>query len=144
VAITFISLSFSYRPALQKYPLYDGVWVVEQVIAPDTFVIDTAWVADEGNKIGEHGSHWHAITAEAIGKYLVTYSMSIKPGTPNCVLEAATFYNATQCQKCESQTKLGAGTDYQNVAGQSIIDIALNGILSLGVRNLTDAGDFLI
>lgn len=123
---------------------YDGVWVVEQVTPPDTFVINTLWVADEGVKTGEHGSHFQATTEAAIGKYLVTYSMSVKPGTPNCVLEASTFSNATQCMKCESQTKLGAGTDYQNVAGQSIIDVALNDILSFAVRNLTDAGDFLI
>jgi len=123
---------------------YDGVWVVEQVAPPDTFVISTAWGADEGDQTGEHGSHFIPTTAGAAGKYLVTYSMSVTPGSPNCVLEAATFLNADQCMKCESQTKLGAASDYQNVAGQSVLDLAVNDIISLAVRNITDNGNFII
>ena len=123
---------------------YDGVWVVEQVTPSDTFVIPTAWGADEGAKTGEHGCHFLATTSDAIGKYLVTYSLSVTPVSPNCVIEVATFYNASQCMKCESQTKLGAASDYQNVAGQSIVDIGLNDYLSIGVRNISDAGNFIV
>lgn len=123
---------------------YDGVWAVEQVIPPNTFVIATAWVADEGAKTAEHGSHFIVNTADAVGKYLLTYSLSLKPLSPNCVVEVSSFQNATQCVKCESQTKLGAATDYQNVAGQSIRVLALNDVISLAIRNITDGGDFLI
>lgn len=122
---------------------YDGVWIVEQIVA-NTFVIPTAWVADEGAKTGEHGSHFHSATATSTGKYLVMYNLSVKPLSANCVIECSVYYNATQEIKSESETKLGAITDSQNVSGFSIVDVTVNGIVSLGVRNITDAGDFLI
>ncbi|MDD5387649.1 MAG: hypothetical protein PHQ22_10690 [Sulfuricurvum sp.] len=122
---------------------YDGVWIVQQV-AVNTFVIDTAFVLDDGISVGEHGSHFHSASPTSAGKYLVTYSLSLKPNSPNCFIEASVFYNATQETKSESETKLGAITDTQNVAGFSIVDVSVNGVISLGIRNTTDTGDFVI
>ena len=123
---------------------YDGVWVVEQVIPPNTFVIDTVWVANEGAKTGEHGSHFISASALSAGKYLILYSLSITPAAANCRVEATYYCNATQEIKSESRTKLGAIGDYQNVVGFSICDIATSDVISLAIRNVTDAGDFTI
>ncbi len=129
--------------SIAKTVSYDGVWIVEQVL-PNTFVIDTPWVADEGAKPGEHGSHFQSAIATATGKYLVTYSLSVTPATANCVVEACLFYNATQQTKSVAQVKLGAVADYENLVGFSIIDVTVNGIVSLAIRNITDAGDFTV
>jgi len=123
---------------------YDGVWVVEQVIPPNTFVIPTVWVANEGAKTAEHGSHFISASALSAGKYLIQYTMSITPAAANCRVEVTYYCNATQEIKSESRTKLGAIGDYQNVVGFSICDIATSDVISLAIRNVTDAGDFTI
>jgi hypothetical protein len=122
---------------------YDGIWTVEQV-AVNTFVIPTVWVADDGASTGEHGSHFHSATATSTGKYLVAYSLSIKPSSANCNVEVSVYYGTAQQTKSESVTHLGAITDYQVVAGYCIVDVTVNGVISLGMRNTTDGGDFLI
>jgi len=122
---------------------YDGVHIVEQV-ATNTFVITVAFGGDDGASVGEHGGHFMSSTATASGKYLISYTLSLIPANPNDICEVTTFTNATQNIKGESQTKLGAVTDYQNVAGHSIKDITVNDIISIAVRNISGAGDFTI
>jgi len=80
---------------------YDGIWIVEQV-TPNTFVIDTGWVANEGAKTGEHGSHFQSATTTSTGIYLMAYSFSVIPANPNDILEVLGYLNATQCIKCKS------------------------------------------
>lgn len=122
---------------------YDGVWIVEQVAA-NTFVINTPWVADDGASVGEHGSHFHSATTTATGKYLVAYTLSVQPVVANSQVEVSLFYNATQEIASESQSRLEVAADSQIVAGFSIVDVTVNGVVSLGIRNLTDDGDFTI
>ena len=122
---------------------YDGVHIVEQV-ATNTFVITVAFGGDDGASVGEHGGHFISYTATASGKYLISYTLSLIPANPNDICEVTTFLNATQNIKGESQTKLGAVTDYQNVAGHSIKDITVNDIISIAIRNISGAGDFTI
>jgi hypothetical protein len=122
---------------------YDGVWVIEQQTT-NTFVIATAFVADDGASVGEHGSHLRATDPSATGKYTSAYSFSITPSNPNDVWEFAFYLNGVLCVKCHSQTKTGAVNDFQVVSSGSILDFTAGDYIHVAARNLTGGNDFTI
>lgn len=133
-------MSNGYVISIRGSTNYEGIWVIEHV-HDDTFVIPDTYVADDGAETADLGS---ALKVSETGIYLLNYSGSIKPANANDVVEMEAYVNAVEQLNTESQTKLGANTDFQVVTGHGLLSLTANDIVTIGVENLTGANDLTI
>ena len=120
---------------------YDGIYVIEQ-IAENTFVIDIAYVADDGASTGEQGSYLKCIGTESGGYYYCDFSITITPAQNNDVLEGTIYKNATHSNNIEIQRKTATAADYGVASCGGILSIATGDIVTLSIRNITAAQNF--
>ncbi len=119
---------------------YDGIYKIEQVAA-NTFVIQKAWVANEGAKVGHAAGYLTNASASSTGVYLACGMVSITPANPNDVFEFEFYLDTTEQTNTESQIKLGAVGDYSCATTQGIINYTAGQKLWAKVENISGAGD---
>ncbi len=122
---------------------YDGIYIIEQVAA-GTFVIDDAWVADEGAKICHAAGYLTNDVASSTGVYLTCMMLSITPANANDTFEFEFYLDTTEQVNTESQTKLLAVGDYRTTGSQGIINYTASQKLWVKVENLSGVGDLTI
>lgn len=124
---------------------YDGIWVIEQVVASTSFVIATAFVANDGASVGHAAGYLTSTDLSATGVYLVNITMNPTPATNNDAFEFEVYLDATEQLATEVQIKLGAaGTDFSVAHSQGIIEYTAGQKVWCKVENVTGAGDLTI
>ena len=122
---------------------YDGIYNIEQV-ATNTFVIQDAYVADEGAKVGHAAAYFTNTNAISTGVYLACGMASCTPANSNDVFEFEFYLDTTELTNTESQIKLGDAGDYAVAATQGIIEYTAGQKFWAKTENLSGAGDITI
>jgi hypothetical protein len=122
---------------------YDGIYLIEQVAA-NTFVIQDAWVADEGAKTCHAAAYLTNAIADSTGTYLICGMASCTPSNSNDVFEFEFYASLTELTNTECQVKLGAAGDFGVATTQGIIDYTAGQKIWVKVENYSGAGDITI
>lgn len=121
---------------------YAGVFIVNLVSDTTHFDVTAAFTAD-GTGTAEQGAALKCGVGRA-GSYIVLYSIAAFVEANNDVFDFTVFVEATRQVSCNQRRKYGVGADVGSVSGVSIITIADNDQVSLGVSNTTGEGEITI
>jgi hypothetical protein len=122
---------------------YDGIYLIEQVAA-NTFVIQKAWVADEGAKTCHAAAYLTNTVADSTGTYLICGMASCTRSNSNDVFEFEFYASLTELTNTECQVKLGSAGDYGVATTQGILDYTAGQKIWVKVENLSGSGDLTI
>ena len=107
-------------------------------------MIAKAFVADDADNEIHWGSHIKSTDAGSTGVYRLIVDVTIKPGNANDTVEMSAYQNAVYLTKLESQTKLGATTDYQSFAANCLISYTVGDVIAVSAMNVSSGSDVTI
>ncbi len=122
---------------------YDGIYNIEQVTT-NTFVIQAAWVADDGAQVGHAAAYLTNTNAISTGVYLACGMASCTPANSNDTFEFEFYLDTTELTNTESQIKLGSTGDYACATTQGIIEYTAGQKFWAKTENLSGAGDITV
>jgi len=122
---------------------YDGIYNIEQV-AENTFVIQKAWVADDGVQVGHAAAYFTNTNAISTGIYLACGTASCTPANANDVFEFEFYLDTTELTNTESQIKLGGSGDFSEASTQGIIEYTAGQKFWAKTENKSGAGDITV
>ena len=123
---------------------YDGVYIIEQVVASTSFVIQKAWVADDGASTQHAASYLTNTNAASTGIYHIGYSTSATNATNNEVFEWALFQGTSELTNTEMQRKYATGGDYGSCSALGLVSYTAGNKIWLSVQNLTAANNITL
>lgn len=118
---------------------YDGVYVIEQVVASTSFVIPKAYDSDDGASVGHAAGYLTNTASTSTGVYLVTDVVSATPATSGETFEFKFYLDTTAQNNTTSQIKLGTAADYAIASATGIIEYTAGQKLWVSVTNLSGA-----
>ena len=86
----------------------------------------------------------HELTVTKAGRYLITWSMSVRTGTANDEVEATITVNNTASTTAAAHTTLPKANASTTLAGSTVLDLAAGDDISMAVLNHTAIRDIVV
>ncbi len=121
---------------------YDGIYVIEQVVASTSFVIAIGFEANDGIQTGRAASYLaHATYSDTVRVWM---RLNLTPAGANDVFEGACYNGLTKIPDTEDQLKLGGVGDYHSLNSFTAFEYTAGNKIWVSIMNNSASANLTI